>query len=230
MVIFSLTFWLISLVSTLFTIILVWNIVPHIALWRLKDVPLKHKILGSKSFVESGLKGLYVLPFDLVAPVAVALALLKTKFEDDHLPAWAAAWENDVSINGDRPEYWPLDYKGDCYYCLGSHPRSFKARWVWLGLRNRASALSKKLGIPITPELDADRQFWGDENTDRNREGYCFQRAGSTYQLYIIKFLGDKLCFRLNYGFKVRNVQKTALVVNISGSILSQKPATPVQS
>ena len=39
-----------------------------------------------------------------------------------------------------------------CYYAPGHHPRSFYARWVWLGLRNRASALSVALGKKVEGE------------------------------------------------------------------------------
>ena len=44
-------------------------------------------------------------------------------------------------------------YGGDCYYARGHHPRSFWARYVWVGLRNRASQLSKDLGEPVTEQL-----------------------------------------------------------------------------
>ena len=65
--------WILSLV-------LVWNAVPHLFLWSLKGVEVEHKRRASKSFLAASLKGLVVLPFEMLAPIdAVCLAFRQTR-------------------------------------------------------------------------------------------------------------------------------------------------------
>ena len=158
-------------------------------------------------------------------------------------------WDNNISINGDgwakqSPDgtwetirvggvpncvpYGHESYTGDAYYAKGHHPRSFWARYVWLGWRNRASKLAEKLGVVVTPELNADRQKWGTEGVNRMAgptavRGWSLFRMGSHYQLYAVYDLAFTLCFRFNWGFKVwgaDNGEPQAMVVNIAGSII----------
>lgn len=113
-------------------------------------------------------------PYDLSAPLVMLLVLPFVPRSADHLPTWARNWDNDVSMNGDgwgwqdsdgtwydtrikpAPDGAPLvrhsdpAYGGDCYYAKGHHPRSFWARYIWLGWRNRASLMSLELGEPVT--------------------------------------------------------------------------------
>lgn len=155
----------------------------------------------------------------------VPIALLFTPREADHLPDWARAWDNDVSINGDRPEYWPLNYQGTTYYAK-AHPRSFWARYVWLGWRNRASKAGLQLGYTYTDADAADREHWGDPMVGRDREGWTLNRVGKVFQLYIVRRVGDKLCFRLNFGHKIWSFgdgRPVAMVVNIAASLLRWK-------
>ena len=107
---------------------------------------------------------------DMLSPIVVPIALIFTKWEDDKLPWLFRWWDNDASINGDVRTNDPNDgmsgwalkpvpsddteeARGMCYWAPGSHPRSFKARYVWLGLRNRASMLSMMLGKNPTGDV-----------------------------------------------------------------------------
>lgn len=65
--------WILSLV-------LVWNAVPHLFLWSLKGVEVEHKRRASKSFLAASLKGLVVLPFEMLAPIVMLfLAFRQTR-------------------------------------------------------------------------------------------------------------------------------------------------------
>ena len=112
--------------------------------------------------------------YDLSAPLVMLLVLPFVPRSADHLPRLFRNWDNDVSMNGDghgwqdeggawhdaritpAPEGALLvshsdpAYGGDCYYAKGHHPRSFWARYIWLGWRNRASLMSLELGEPVT--------------------------------------------------------------------------------
>ena len=222
------------------SLILVWNAVPHLFLWSLKGVEVEHKRRASKSFLIASLKGLVVLPFKMLAPIVMLFVLPFVKKEADRLPKLFWFWDNNISINGDgwgkNPDgtwvpYGHESYTGDAYYAKGHHPRSFWARYVWLGWRNRASKLAEKLGIVVTPELNADRQKWGTEGVNRKAgptavRGWSLFRMGSHYQLYAVYDLAFTLCFRFNWGFKVwgaDNREPQAMVVNIAGSIIGDQ-------
>ena len=86
--------WILSLV-------LVWNAVPHLFLWSLKGVEVEHKRRASKSFLAASLKGLVVLPFEMLAPIVMLMVLPFVKREADHLPKLFWFWNNNISINGD---------------------------------------------------------------------------------------------------------------------------------
>lgn len=204
-------------------IILVWNIIPHIVLVFLPNIPWSHKGKAMVCFLDSAWRGLVILPADLLAPVIVPIALIFTSRAANNLPWLFKWWDNDVSINGDRPEYWPLDYTGSTYYSKYA-PRSFMSRWIWLGLRNRASMLGIMLGKTVA-ETDS-RDIWGDPLTERNHSGWTLIRAGNVYELYIVQqIFGSPLETRSKYGFKVDETTtlhaQTCMVVNITFSILS---------
>lgn len=210
---------------TLVAVILIWNLLPVIYVLFMDGVPFKIKLLAARSFLFSAFpKGLLVFIPDLLAPVIVPIALLFTKREDNHLPALFTWWDNDVSINGDRPEYSDPSYEGVTYYA-DAHPRSFWARFVWLGWRNRASKLSKILGYKKKPGQEP-REHYGDSRTNRDHEGTVLYRAGNTFQFYFVKRIFGSHCIRVNYGHKVwdvTNVDPIGLVVNISFSVLRWK-------
>lgn len=215
----------------LLALIVAWNISPVVMLCAL-PIPARHKLRGSISLLGAACKGLLVLPANLLAPVVVPVALMFTPREANSLPKWAAWWNNDVSINGDHQVPAPLEdtpeIRAACYYAPGHHPRSFYARWVWLGLRNRASALAVSLGKSIpTYDLLSDADTWGDPATNRNHAGWLVLRNGPVYQLIIVKRISSGLCLRVNYGHKLNLVRahgrEVAMVINISISVLSWK-------
>lgn len=157
------------------------------------------------------MKSLLTLIPDLTAPVAVPFALLFTKWSDEHLPRLFWMWDNDASINGDvrtddlTNEFggWdlkpvPLDdiqeSRDMCYWAKGHHPRSFYARWVWLGLRNRASALSQSLGTGVE----------GPATYESTRFGYVKSVNGKFRYFEVIPV--GPVVIRLHYGYKVPHI------------------------
>lgn len=200
--------------------LLVWNVAPILVLWTRPGIPARHKARGTVSLIGAALKGLLVVIPSALAPFVVPLALLQTKREAEFLPHWARWWDNDVSINGDQPE------GAETYYAPGHDRRSFWARYVWLGWRNRASHLALILGHRwniYTREYD-DSQSWGDPGIGRDTHGgWVVNRRGSVYQMYAIKKVG-KLCLRLNFGHKVwsgaGDKRPVANVVNIALTVL----------
>ena len=202
-----------------------WCLVPSLCVLALPGVPATHRRAAALSFLRASVRGLAMLLPDLLAPVVVAFALLATKRTDKALPRWARWWNNDVSINGDgwavqRAGQWvrinsqrdlqpgdgrvysydDADYPGDAYYAKGHHPTSFYARWVWLGMRNRASALAITLGHPADYSQPIDT--WGDAATGRSRAGWVLRHHHGAYQLHATRKAGP-LCLRTNYGHKV---------------------------
>lgn len=165
--------------------------------------------------------------YDALAPQAVALALLFTRRDAERLPRLFSKWDNNVSLNGDgegvlRDGKWltrghdigwadPLlpgdklfrysdpDYGGDAYYARGHHPRSYWARWVWCGWRNRASQLSKTLGVEISqrPEVIS-----GSPDVGRTKPGHVLYRSGVVYHYHSFKPVGRFVRIR-NYGAKL---------------------------
>lgn len=225
-----------------------WNIAPVLMLCAL-PIPARHKLRGALSLLGAAARGLLMLPADLLAPLVVTLALLQTPRAANALPRWARWWDNDVSINGDgwavkrggqwvrvvgnelpgevAVPYGAPEYDGDAYYAPGHHPRSTWARFVWLGLRNRASALAVRLGHQVQPADLLDADTWGDEATNRDRAGWCVRRNGAVYQLSIVRPIGAGLCLRVNCGHKLDLVRRwgrdVAIVVCITASVLRFK-------
>lgn len=194
--------------------------------------------------------------YDVSAPVVAAIALLFTPRSANRLPGWASKWDNNVSLNGDgegvlRDGQWltrghdiawdaPLqpgdklfryadpDYSGDAYYARGHHPRSWYARWVWVGLRNRASKLSVDLGrtIHTLPRLVS-----GDLNIGRSQPGHFLLEADGCYHFKSIervRFLGFTFALIRSYGYKLEivrnhwgepNGQRRAAAVAIGASL-----------
>lgn len=200
--------------------LLLWQpILPLLLLWT-RPIPVEDKRKGTKCILEAAFKGLLMVLPDLLAFVVVPIALKFTKWEDDKLPKLFRIWDNDVSINGDRAEYWPLDYDGITYYA-DAHPRSNEARYIWLAKRNRASWLSQKLGHTWVDRSIASH--YGDPKTGRDHEGWVVNIAeDGLYQMYWIKKIG-KMCIRVNYGYKIwteYDKRPVANVVSIGFTIL----------
>lgn len=199
--------------------LLAWNIVPLLML-LCTPIPWAHKGRACGSLTVAGLKCMLVMPVSLLAPLVVPIALLATSRDDNELPGIFRWWDNDVSINGDQAE------GAETYYAPGRDRRSFWARYVWLGLRNRASRLAQDLGHEWQPGEQADREHWGDPLTGRDHSGWTVNRCADVYQLYICQRLSSKLCLRINYGYKVwagYDQRQRANVVNITFSVLSWK-------
>lgn len=208
-----------------------WCLTPSVAVLLLPGVPLKHRLSAAVSFLGASARGLLMLVPDLLAPIVVPIALLGCRWGSEHLPRWARWWDNDVGLNGDRfPEgatTVPLEDTPEaralCYYAPGHHGRSFWARYVWIGLRNRASNLALLLGRPADPA--APVQTWGDVAASRAHEGWFLREHNGSYHLHFVKRLG-RLCWRTNVGHKVFFVElgrPVLPVVGITFSLISWK-------
>jgi hypothetical protein len=111
---------------------------------------------------------------------------------------WVRVQGNELPGERAIPYFHP-EYTGDAYYCEGHHPRSFYARWVWLGLRNRASRLSQILGFKHSP--DAPVLSWGGGDMSQN-DGWDIRQVAGKYRYYEEISL-DNVYLRLHYGYKV---------------------------
>ncbi len=87
--------------AILAAIVIFWCTLPALWVLCLPDVPMAHRRAAALSFLRASVRGLLMLPIDLLAPVVVFFALLQTRPEDNALPRWARWWDNDVSISGD---------------------------------------------------------------------------------------------------------------------------------
>ena len=170
--------------------------------------------------------------YDLSAPLVMLLVLPFVPRSADRLPRLFARWDNNVSLNGDghgwlddagqwhhgrdgvqpRPGTYiysyddPL-YAGDAYYAEGHHPRSFWARYVWVGLRNRASQLSVKYGVEV-----AERPVCisGDPAIHRNGPyGHFVLAHQGRYHYKSMRRLGPLVVIR-SYGHKLEIPFKSA--------------------
>ena len=169
--------------------------------------------------------------YDATAPLVTAVALLLTPRSANHLPRWARKWDNNVSLNGDgevvlRDGQWvnlrdigwmpqhgervytydDPAYTGDAYYAKGHHPRSWWARWVWVGWRNRASQLSKDLGEPVT-----ERPVCISGNPDIHRNGpygHFLLKSGNCYHYKSINRWHGLALIR-SYGYKLEIVRNS---------------------
>lgn len=197
---------------------------PFIPLLRLAFLPVPNKGRMALCFIEAWLKNCLTILPDLLAPIVVPVALLFTPRDAERLPRIFEWWDNDASINGDgwsvlrdgkwihvfgtelpgerAVPYGDPSYTGDAYYCLGHHPRSFYARWVWLGLRNRASRLSQILGFVHAPDAPVGRWSGGDI---ANHDGWHVTRVEDKFRYYEELRLGP-VYLRLHYGYKVPTI------------------------
>lgn len=156
-----------------------------------------------------------ILMYDIWAPLVMLLVLPFVKREANKLPDFWRKWDNNVSINGDsggvlmpdgswvgyydvpdweavkgypQVSYDDPSYGGDAYYARGHHPRSFWARYVWLGWRNRATQASFDVGIdssaPIVTAAEGD--------------GWRIRRSGDLWEVF-----SHRSWLRCYYGWKV---------------------------
>lgn len=159
---------------------------------------------------------------DILAPVVVPFALLFTSWKAETLPSIFRWWDNDASINGDiRTDdpydglggwaLWPvpLDKSNEeairrCYWAPGHHPRSFFARWVWLGLRNRASYLNVAFGKQFGGMLEVATNEGEDGSSATLRYGISTS-GRPMLSLMVLKPLGP-FVLRSYYGYKIPNI------------------------
>jgi hypothetical protein len=133
------------------------------------NVPDYVKNAGRDQFWRSSRIAILTLPLDLLSPIVVPFLLLFTKWGDDKLRLFDSIWGNDISINGDqRDENGLIPISLDpsdeysialCYWAEGHHPRSFYARWIWLGIRNRASSISERFGQEVVRGIGPESQY-----------------------------------------------------------------------
>lgn len=204
---------------------------PILPLIRLAMLPVPDKGRIAACYIGAWLRATATIPVDLLAPLVVPIALLFTRWESDHLPRLFSWWDNDASINGDVRTDDPTDGLGGwalkpvplerdsaeavamCYWAKGHHPRSFYARWVWLGLRNRASALSQVMGTSADGEL----VVW-------SGPGWSITRVGNVWRYFELLPCGPVL-IRLHYGYKVPRIrgEQRAPVIAIGFSLRRAK-------
>lgn len=168
--------------------------------------------------------------FSATAPVAVFYALLFTRRADNRLPRLFWRWDNNKSINGDGhyvrrggklvhvrylgwktepgeqliyPDDPGLDKTARAYWAKAFHPRDFIARWVWLGLRNRASKYIWDTGVVAAGAkvIAGDSAVLNDDS-----HGWVLLQAGSHYQYYALKRKG-RFTLRQSYGVKLSYVR-----------------------
>ena len=96
-------------------------------------------------------------------------------------------------------------YHGDAYYAKGHRPRSFWARYVWVGLRNRASQLSVDMGkdVPARPQLIS-----GSLQAGRSHPGHFLLREGGIYHYKSFRKFGPFALIR-SYGYKLEIVRNS---------------------
>lgn len=175
--------------------------VPFLIIHSLDGVPYTVRLRAMIGMIVPILKRLLVLPVSLSAPFVMPFVLIFTPWDANELPWWARWYDNDVSLNGDMPWYWEQSYGGWTYYAK-AHPRSFWARYVWLGWRNRASRLAMILGHRYREGEYENHESWGDPLTGRDHEGHVLNRRGSCWQIYLVKRIG-RFCIRINCGYKI---------------------------
>lgn len=212
---------------------------------ELSELNLPHNVLNDAIVCFEDVDDIYnqnVRPYVLFAPFAVAWIVQKLPWKAEHLrtpgfPKWWYKYDNNVTVNGDKAMWLadpvtgvgvmqpcPLEDNEEarsyCYYAKGHHPRSKWARWIWMGIRNRASALAGDFGIDVTNIHEV--KTWGDTSISRSREGVCLYKYGNYYQLISYKKWW-KFCIRRNYGYKISNAVtfgERAAITKIGFSLL----------
>lgn len=167
----------------------------------------------------------------------------KVPFEAEALPERWKAYDNDVSINGDRGVWLWADNKEGTYaelqpcplddsamqysYWSTHHPRSKWHRWLWLGTRNMASRLASDAGPAITPEMRPRLRWWGDKDTDRGHPGVVVHELDGHWQIHSVEPWYFGLVVRRNVGVKlsmaVPGLRRRAPLVLIKFSLISGK-------
>jgi hypothetical protein len=161
---------------------------------RRKGIVPEVRELTLRTIEHVGPRGLASFLAGLSAPLVMLLVLPFVPRSADRLPRLFEWWDNDVSINGDQAE------GAETYYAPGHDRRSFWARYVWLGLRNRASRLSQMLGKEWV-DKDAPSTWYGTPGSD-NEPGWNINvKEGAAQFLYAKRF--GPLLYKLHWGYKI---------------------------
>lgn len=173
--------------------------------------------------------------YDLSAPLVMLFVLQFVKREANRLPKAFAKWDNNISLNGDSGgvlvdgkwiDYHDVEdweavrqclqvtyddprFEGDAYYAKGHHPRSFWARYVWVGLRNRAAKLALDLGKPVDQPIEV---VSGTLDISTSNPGHFLLRCGEVYHYKSIqpfKLLGKTFARIRSYGYKLEIALKS---------------------
>lgn len=169
--------------------------------------------------------------YDCWAPLLMLLVLPFVKRSANALPTWLSKWDNNISINGDsggvqmpdgswvgyndvndwlavkgclQVSYDDPRYDGDAYYARGHHPRSFWARYIWLGWRNRATRASFDAGIDSQAPIV----------TAAEGEGWRIRRTGDLWEVF-----SHRRWLRCYYGWKVYEAPGRVRPVTIGFSL-----------
>ena len=100
-------------------------------------------------------------------------------------------------------------YEGDAYYAKGHHPRSFWARYVWVGLRNRATKLALDLGRKVEAPINV---ISGSLDISTSKPGHFLLQSGDTYHYKTfepVSLFGKRLMRIRSYGYKLEIVKKS---------------------
>ena len=183
--------------------------------------------------------------YDFTAPIVMLFVVPFLKREAERLPKAFRKWDNNVSLNGDgngwqdpdtgewfdtrtkkAPEgvrlysHQDLDYYGPVYYGwkvfqhLG--PRHWINRYVWVGLRNRASKLSLDLGCKVEGEI---KLISGDFTIGRRKhDGYFLLRNGDNFHYKSFKTAGPIVIIR-SYGYKLEIAKNNFKESNQSAAV-----------
>lgn len=212
---------------------------PFELLSEIYGVPMDRRNEAMVCFTQAKQKAEKIVWYDVTAPYVMLFVLPFVSRDANALPKLFRMWDNERSLNGDgwgklvdgvwktfrttnEPNCIPYthpDFQGVAYYveflaglfpASWLTPRSFIARYVWLGLRNRASNASFLNGIVITEALRQDVESWGDVNTGKKNadssvvQGTVLYRAGPYYEIYSVEKRGSWL-ERTRFGYKLTN-------------------------
>ena len=193
------------------------------------DIPEYHKLAAILCMDRAREADRSTRLYDLTAPIVMLFVLPWVKREANALPKLFGKWDNNISLNGDSGgvlvdgkwiDYHDVQdweavqgnlmvtyddprYEGDAYYAKGHHPRSFWARYVWVGLRNRATKLALDLGKPVDQPIEV---VSGSLDISTSNPGHFLLRCGDTYHYKSIqhfKLFGRTFARIRSYGYKL---------------------------
>lgn len=182
---------------------------------------------AKESFAKAKKVNRKAMPYQLSAPIVMAWVCPQLEWEAEHLPHRYRYWDNEVSINGDRANWYfdeaekawkrhPIPYdKGNGLNFYGKpynyyapkklSPRHWFARYIWLGWRNRAAAYYAQFGVQEpTPDKIKEIQKWEYATEKERIEIYHYN--GSMQLIYHRKY--GAFHVRANMGYKLSNVNE----------------------